>query len=112
MGRAMLSTSLIQFSVDGWGCVPSVLFDLRPNSSGDNEDNWRPPSKGPKQSLLHSKPLTLQWATTDPHLRWRLLDTHGQVWVSLCGVPAPFSWVLMHTRFCLCPQRVHFPSPV
>ena len=26
MGRAMLSKSLIQFSVDGWGCVPSLLF--------------------------------------------------------------------------------------
>ena len=30
---------LIQFSVDGWGCVPSLLFDLRPNYGGDNEDN-------------------------------------------------------------------------
>ena len=26
MGRAMLSKSLIQFSVDGWGCDPSLLF--------------------------------------------------------------------------------------
>ena len=26
MGRAMLSISLIQFSVDGWSCVPSLLF--------------------------------------------------------------------------------------
>ena len=26
MGEAMLSKSLIQFSVDGWGCVPSLLF--------------------------------------------------------------------------------------
>ena len=26
MGRSMLSKSLIQFSVDGWGCVPSLLF--------------------------------------------------------------------------------------
>ena len=26
MGEAMLSTSLILFSVDGWGCVPSLLF--------------------------------------------------------------------------------------
>ena len=26
MGRAMLSKSLVQFSVDGWGCVPSLLF--------------------------------------------------------------------------------------
>ena len=36
---AMLSKSLIQFSVDGQGCVPSLLFDLRPNYSGVNEDN-------------------------------------------------------------------------
>ena len=27
----MLSKSLIQVSVDGWGFVPSLLFDLRPN---------------------------------------------------------------------------------
>ena len=39
MGRAMLSNSLIQFSVNGWGCVPSLLFDLRPNYGGGNEDN-------------------------------------------------------------------------
>ena len=26
MGRAMLNKSLIQFSVDGWSCVPSLLF--------------------------------------------------------------------------------------
>ena len=32
--------------------------------------------------LLHSVPPTLQQATTDPRLCWRLLDTHGQVWVS------------------------------
>ena len=31
--------SLIQFYVDGRGCVPSLLFDLRPNYGGDNEDN-------------------------------------------------------------------------
>ena len=29
--KAMLSKSLIQFSVDGWGCVPSLLLDLKPN---------------------------------------------------------------------------------
>ena len=29
-----LTLSLIQFSVDGWGCVPSLLFDLRPNYDG------------------------------------------------------------------------------
>ena len=37
-------------------------------------------------ALLHSVPLTLQQATADPRLCQRLLDTHGQVWVSLlCG---------------------------
>ena len=37
MGGAMLSKSLIQFSVDGWGSVPSLSFDLRPNYSEGNE---------------------------------------------------------------------------
>ena len=27
--------------------------------------------------------LTLQQPSTDPRLHWSLLDTHGQVWVSL-----------------------------
>ena len=31
--------SLIQFSVEGWGFVPSLLFDLRPNYCGGNKDN-------------------------------------------------------------------------
>ena len=39
MGRAMLGKSLVQFSVDGRGCVPSLLFDLGPNYGGGNENN-------------------------------------------------------------------------
>ena len=39
MGGAILRKSLIQFSVDGWGCVPSLSFDLMPNYGGGNEDN-------------------------------------------------------------------------
>ena len=35
----MLCKSLIQFSVDGQGCVPSLLFDLKPNYGGSNEYN-------------------------------------------------------------------------
>ena len=35
----MLSKSLIQSSVDVQGYVPSLLFDLRPNYDGGNEDN-------------------------------------------------------------------------
>ena len=38
-GWAMLSKSLIQFSVDVWGYVPSLLFDLKPNYGGGNEYN-------------------------------------------------------------------------
>ena len=75
----MLSKSLIQFSVDGWSCVLSLLFDLRPNYSEGNEDN----GDLLQQALLHSVPPTLQQATADPRLRRRLLDTHRQVWVSL-----------------------------
>ena len=33
--------------------------------------------------LLHSLPLTPQQSTLNPCLCQRLLDTHGQVWVSL-----------------------------
>ena len=39
MSKAMLSKSLVQFSVDAQGCVPSLLFALRPNYGGGDEDN-------------------------------------------------------------------------
>ena len=35
--------------------------------------------------LLHSVPPTLQQATADSRLHQMLLDTHGQLWVSLFG---------------------------
>ena len=73
MGGAMLSKSLIQFSVEGQACVPCLLFDLRLNYGGGNEDKG--PSKGPMHALLHSVPLTLQQAITNPCLHQRLLDT-------------------------------------
>ena len=38
-GRALLSKSSVQFYVNGWGCVLSLLFDLRPNYGGGNKDN-------------------------------------------------------------------------
>ena len=37
----MLNKPLIQFSVGGWGCVPSLKFGLRPNygrGNGGNDD--------------------------------------------------------------------------
>ena len=35
------------------------------------------------QALLYSVPPALQQATANPHLHQRLLDIHGEVWVSL-----------------------------
>ena len=64
------------------------------------------------QALPHSVPPTLQQATANPHLHWRLLDTHGQVWASLlCGHCSSLLG-LVHTRLCLCPRSVCFPNPV
>ena len=37
----------------------------------------------PYLGLLHPETLPPQQSTADPCLHWRLLDTHGQVWVSL-----------------------------
>ena len=66
--------------------------------------------KSPMQALLHSVPPTLQQATADPRLcrdSWTLPGKSGSV---SCGVTASFSWVLVCTRFCLCPPGVCFPS--
>ena len=35
------------------------------------------------RALLFSVPPTLHQANANSHLHWRLLDTHGHVWVSL-----------------------------
>ena len=76
----MLGKSLIQFSVDGLGCIPSLLFHLRPNYGGGNEDNGDLLQKVPGTHCCTVSP-TLQQATADPCLCQRLLDTHGQLWV-------------------------------
>ena len=105
----MLSKSLIQFSVNEWGCVPSLLFDLRPNYGGGNEDNGD----------LLQKVLCKHCHTHCPQPCSRPLSTHASTGDSLtvtgksnsvsCGDTAPFSCLLVHTRFCLCPPRVCFP---
>ena len=106
LGWAMLSKSLIQFSVDGRVCVPSLLFDLSPNYGGGNEDNGD----------LFQKALCMYHCTECLQSCSRPLlahaSTHGDSWTLMCksgsvscGVTAPFYWVLVHTRFCLCPQR-------
>ena len=102
----MLSKSLIQFSVEGWGCVPSLLFDLRLNYGGGIEDNGNLLQKVPCRHCCIqcpqpcSRPPPTHTCTGDS---WTLTGKSGS---ASCGVTAPFSWVLVHTRFCLCPPRV------
>ena len=56
-------------------------------------------------SLLHPEPLTLQQSTADLYFHKRHSNT--VLAQSLWSL-----WVLVYTRFCLCPLRVCFPSPV
>ena len=65
MGGAMLNKSLNQFSVGGWGCVSSLLFDLRPNYGGGNEHNGDflqkvPWTENPINSMKKQKDMTLK----------------------------------------------------
>ena len=95
--------SLIQLSVNGQGCVPSLLFDLRPNYGGGNENNG---------DLLQKAPCTHCY-TQCPRPFSRSPPTHASVGDSgtlmaksgsvSSRVTAPFSWVLVHTSFCLWP---------
>ena len=94
MDGAMLSKTLIQFSVDRWVCFPSLLFDLRPNYGGGNEDNCHLLQKCPMQALLHQcqRPhrSTLLTSTGDS---WTITDKSGK---SLLGslLLSPGSWCI------------------
>ena len=108
----MLRKSLIQFSVDGWGCVPSLSFDLIQNYGGGDEAN----GTSFKKSYVRTAALSAPSPASGHHRPTPLLETPGLFMgksgsVSF-GVTAPFSWLLVHTRFCLCPPRVCFPRPV
>ena len=79
MGGAVLSKSLIQFSVDGWSCVPSLLFDLRPNYGGGNEDNGSLLRKIPSRTATLSAPNP----AAGHHKPTPLLETPGHPQASL-----------------------------
>ena len=44
-----------------------------------------------------------QQATANTYLLRRPSNSQRQVWSVSCGVTAPFRWVLVHTRYSLCP---------
>ena len=108
-GRALLSKSSVQFYVNGWGCVLSLLFDLRLNYSGGDEDNGDLLHKVP---CIHgytqcpqpcSRPPPTHTSTRDS---WTLTGKSGPV---SRGVTAPFSWVLVHTGSVCALQESVFP---
>ena len=58
MGRTMLSKSLVQLSVDGWGCVPSLLF------------TWGQTMVAPFLVAQTVKRLPTMWETRVQSLGW------------------------------------------
>ena len=79
MVRDMFSKSLIQFFVDGWGCVFSLLFDLRPNYGGSKEDNGNLCQKVPCMHCCTQCP----WSCSRPPLSMPPLETPGHSQTSL-----------------------------
>ena len=85
------------------------MFDLRLNYGGGNEDNGDLLQKVPCTHCYTqcpqpcSRPPPTHTSTRDS---WTLTGKSVSIF---CGVTAPFSWVLLHTRFCLCPPRSVFP---
>ena len=61
-------------------------------------------------ALLLWVPLTLQQATTDPCLRWRLLNTQGKVWVSLFWGYCSFFLVPGTHKVLFVPSKSLFPQ--
>ena len=61
-------------------------------------------------TLLHLVPPPLQQATTNPCLCWRLLDTHGQVWVSLLWGHCSFLLGPGVHKFLFVPSKSLFPQ--
>ena len=111
MGRAMLSKSLIQFSVDGRGCVLSLLFDLRPKMVEVMKIMVTSFKRYHAGTTTLSAP-NLQQATANPHVCWRLLDTPRQVWVSLLWGHCSFLLSPGAHKVFFVPSKSLFPSLV
>ena len=104
----MFSKSLIQFSVDEWGCVPSLLFTLGQTvvkiikimvTSFERSHAFTDTFSAPSPAAGHHQPTPLletpgdSQASLGQSLVWSLL----------------FSLGFWCTQFCLCPPRIYFP---
>ena len=90
-------------------CHDQCVLSAKPNYGGGNEDNGDLLQKAPSMHCCTQYPQPCSWPPpTHASARdsWSLTSKAGSV---SCGITAPFSWVLVCTRFCLCPPRVCFP---
>ena len=107
MGRAMLSKILIRFSVDGWSCVPSLLFTWGQTMV----EVMKIMVTFFKRSHACTATLSAPNSAAGHHQLTPPLEIseHSQACLgqSLVGslLLSLESW---HTRFCLCPPRVCF----
>ena len=115
ISRVLLIKSLIQFSFDGLGCFPSLLFDMRPSQKKGNEGNGDLLQKVVcmhcciQWPLPFSRLLSTYFSTRDS---WTLTGKPGSVFYQ---VTAPFFWVLVHTGvffffFFFVPSKSLFPQ--
>ena len=103
----MLIKSLIQFSVDGWSCFPSLLFTWGQTMVEVMKIMVTSFRRSHTCAATLSAPTSRLPSTyTSAGDSWTLPDKSGSV---SHGVTALFFWVLVHARFCLCPPRIYFP---
>ena len=69
-----------------------------------------PPSKGLMPGLFYLVPLTPWQAIVDPRLRWRLLDTHRHVWLSLLWGHCSFLLASSAHKVFFMPSKSLFPQ--
>ena len=117
----MLNKYLIQFSADWQSSAPHLCFGLRqPNprvysvyvrATGSLirpvvTSSWRIYVNSPHLSgLLLSAVLTSRRPLSTYASAGDSQTFTGKSGSVSCGVTAPFSWVLVRTRFCLCPPK-------
>ena len=109
MGWAILSKSWIQFSVDGWGCVSSLLFDQKPNYGRGNEDRGDLLQKVP---CTHSCTQYPQPCSRPPVTHTSVRDswTLRRVWVSLLWGHCSFLLGLGVHKILFVPFKSLFPQ--
>ena len=110
MCRAMLSKSLVQFSVNGQGCVSSLLFDLRPTMEEVMKIMVTSFKRSHARTAAFSarNPAAAHCWPTPPQ---RLLDTHRWVWVTLLWSHCSFLLGPDAHKVLFVPSKSLFPQP-